>query len=312
MGTILVPGRSGPEPPTSQTGMTDTSIHILDLNFKRSPRAVASFLVQGPGGAILVESGPGSTLPELELRLAEHGLSPADIGSVLLTHIHLDHAGAAGWWARQGADIYVHAFGAPHLIAPEKLLASATRIYGDQMDALWGPYLSSPPERVHALNGGETIEVAGLTFVAHDTPGHARHHLVWQLGDVAFVGDVAAIRLEGGQHIRIPSPPPEFEREAWHDSAERMRALAFNRLYLTHFGAVSGAAAVDEHWRRVSALVDEQAELARDLPDRDVVLQRLIDFDNRDLPEDERERFNNAGPMGMSADGLIRYWKKKS
>jgi hypothetical protein len=91
-----------------------------------------------------------------------------------------------------------------------------------------------------------------------------------------------------------------------------MRALAFKRLYLTHFGAVSGVDAVDDHWRRVSALVDEQAELARDLSDRDVVLQRLLDFDSRDLPEDERERFNNAGPMGMSADGLIRYWKKKS
>ncbi len=291
--------------------MPTPTIHVIDLDFRGSPRAVAAFLIKGPHGAVLVECGPGSTLPALERGLAAHGLKPADIGHVLLTHIHLDHAGAAGWWAQQGAEIYVHAFGAPHLIAPEKLLASATRIYGDQMDVLWGPYLPSPAERVHALHGGETVEVAGLSFVAHDTPGHARHHLVWQLGDVAFSGDVAAIRLEGGRHIRIPSPPPEFEREAWLESVARMRALPFERLYLTHFGVVEGAGAVDSHWRRVAALVDEQAELARDLPEREVLLQRLADFENRDLSEDERERLDSAGPMGMSADGLLRYWKKK-
>ncbi len=288
--------------------MTEYSIHVLDLDFRGSPRAVAVFLIKGPQGAVLIECGPGSTLTALERGLAAHGLAPADIRHVLLTHIHLDHAGAAGWWAQQGADIYVHAFGAPHLIAPEKLLASATRIYGDQMDTLWGPYLASPAERVHALHGGETVEVAGLSFVAHDTPGHARHHLVWQLGEVAFVGDVAAIRITGGRHVRIPSPPPEFEREVWLKTVERMRALAFKRLYLTHFGPLED---VDAHWGRVAALVDEQAELARDLPERDVLLQRLIDLDNRDLPDDEREQFNNAGPIGMSADGLLRYWKRK-
>ncbi|MBL8095454.1 MAG: MBL fold metallo-hydrolase [Anaerolineales bacterium] len=284
------------------------SIDVLDLDFRGSPRAVAAFLIKGPEGAVLVECGPGSTLPALERGLAAHALRPADIRAVLLTHIHLDHAGAAGWWAQHGADIYVHAFGAPHLIAPEKLLASATRIYGDQMDVLWGPYLASPAERVHALSGGETVAVAGLNFTAHDTPGHARHHLVWQLDDLAFVGDVAAIRIGGGRHIRIPSPPPEFEREVWLASIARMRALAFSRLYLTHFGALSD---VDTHWQRVAALVDEQAELARDLPERATLLQRLIDFDNRDLSDDEREQYNNAGPIGMSADGLLRYWKRK-
>lgn len=288
--------------------MSDHSIHVLDLDFRGSPRAVAAFLIQGPGGPVLIECGPGSTLPALKQALAAHGLQPDDIRHVLLTHIHLDHAGSAGWWAQQGADVYVHAFGAPHLIAPEKLLASATRIYGDEMDALWGAFLAAPAERVHALQGGEVVSVAGLSFVAHATPGHARHHIVWQLGDVAFVGDVAAIRIDGGLHIRIPSPPPEFEREVWLDSIARMRALAFRRLYLTHFGALD---AVDEHWARVAGLVDEQAELARDLPDRDVLVQRLVDLDNRDLLDDERERFNNAGPIAMSADGLLRYWNRR-
>ncbi|HRE28880.1 MAG TPA: MBL fold metallo-hydrolase [Anaerolineales bacterium] len=287
--------------------MTPAPIQIIDLHFRGSPRAVAAFLVRGPQGNVLIECGAGSTLPALKQGLQEHGLTPADIGHVLLTHIHLDHAGAAGWWAQQGAEIYVHAFGAPHLVAPEKLLASATRIYGDQMDVLWGPYLPSPAERVHALNGGEVVEVAGLSFTAHDTPGHARHHLVWQLDDVAFVGDVAAIRLEGGRHIRIPSPPPEFEREAWLETVDRMRAVRFGRLYLTHFGAVEN---VDDHWARVATLVDAQAELARDLPDRETLLARLDAFESRDLDEVERERLNNAGPMGMSADGLLRYWKK--
>ncbi len=289
--------------------MTSAPIHIVDLHFRGSPRAVAAFLVRGPQGNVLIECGAGSTLPALKQGLQAHGLTPADIGHVLLTHIHLDHAGAAGWWAQQGAEIYVHAFGAPHLVAPEKLLASATRIYGDQMDVLWGPYLPSPAERVRALNGGEVVEVAGLSFTAHDTPGHARHHLVWQLDDVAFVGDVAAIRLEGGRHIRIPTPPPEFEREAWLETVDRMRALHFGRLYLTHFGAVEN---VDDHWARVATLVDAQAELARDLPDRETLLERLDAFESRDLDEVERERLNNAGPMGMSADGLLRYWKKST
>ena len=124
--------------------MPTLDIQPLDLNFLGHPRTIASFLVRGPGGPVLVETGPGSTVPALQAALAQHCLQPADIHDVLLTHIHLDHAGAAGWWARQGAIIHVHHVGAPHLAQPERLLISARRIYGNQMDALWGEFLPVP------------------------------------------------------------------------------------------------------------------------------------------------------------------------
>ena len=110
-----------------------TDIEAIDLNFLGAAHAIAAYLVRGPEGNVLVETGPGSTLPALQAGLAARGLSAADIGDVLLTHIHLDHAGAAGWWARQGANIFVHHLGAPHLIDPARLLNSAARVYGDQM-----------------------------------------------------------------------------------------------------------------------------------------------------------------------------------
>src|SRR5690606_8936954 len=119
-------------------------------------QVTAVYLLVGPDGPVLIETGPGSTLPAVRAALAAHGFAPADVRAVLLTHIHLDHAGAAGWWAQQGTPIYVHHVGAPHLIDPTKLLASATRIYGDNMGPLWGEMLAAPAERVTPLHDGDT------------------------------------------------------------------------------------------------------------------------------------------------------------
>src|SRR6185503_6218070 len=128
--------------------MAQTRVITLDLNFKGRPHAIASYLIRHNDGAVLIESGPGSTLPALEEGLAKEGLSPRNVTHVLLTHIHLDHAGAAGWLARQGAMIYVHRVGAPHMLYPEKLIASATRIYGDRMESLWGEFLPVPQDQL--------------------------------------------------------------------------------------------------------------------------------------------------------------------
>ena len=122
-------------------------IHTLDLHFQRQPNTIASFLVIGPSGPVLVETGPMSTLATLREQLASLGYRPADIRHVLVTHIHLDHAGAAGWWAQQGATVYVHPFGAPHLVDPSKLIASATRIYQDELETLWGEIVPAEPFR---------------------------------------------------------------------------------------------------------------------------------------------------------------------
>src|SRR5262245_24856094 len=152
------------------------TIHVLDLRFRGAPHGIAAFVVLGPDGTVLVETGPGSTLATLHAELARVGLQSSDIRDVLVTHIHLDHAGAAGWWAQHGARVHVHHIGAPHLIDPERLLASAGRIYGEAMGELWGQFLPAPAHKVFAHHDGDVILAGGLRFVAHDTPGHARHH----------------------------------------------------------------------------------------------------------------------------------------
>ncbi|MCS6909534.1 MAG: MBL fold metallo-hydrolase [Anaerolineales bacterium] len=292
-------------------------IHPLDLKFQNFPEAIAAFLVIGPGGPVLIETGPSSTLPTLQAELARFGLRPADVRDVLITHIHLDHGGAAGWWARQGARIHVHHIGAPHLIDPARLLASAQRIYGETMQTLWGDYLSSPAERVHALYDGDVIEAGGLKITAFDTPGHARHHLLYVLDGVAFTGDLAGIRISARPHTRLPTPPPEFELEAWLASVARAKAMKFDRLYLTHFGPVDD---VTEQWEQVAALLTDcaervRAELERGA-DRNTIVARYTAQEEARLAADglsgeDLLRYASIGPMGMSVDGLMRYWRKK-
>jgi glyoxylase-like metal-dependent hydrolase (beta-lactamase superfamily II) len=296
--------------------MPSYQIHTLDLNFQGSPEAIASFLVLGPGGPVLVETGPGSTLPALRGGLAAHGLAPADIKDVLVTHIHLDHAGAAGWWAVQGARVHVHHLGAPHLIDPSRLLASARRIYGDEMDALWGEFLAAPAANVRALHDGDTIEAGGLRFAALDTPGHARHHMLFRLEDLAFTGDLAGIRLAGRPHLRLPTPPPEFDLPAWLASLRRVRTEPFSRLYLTHFGPVDD---VQAHWDNVERLLPVYVDFVRrelaEGADRDTLVARFTEHEEARQAADgldavARERYAAIGPAGMAVDGLIRYWTK--
>lgn len=292
-------------------------IYPLDLCFQSAPQVIASYLVIGPDGPVLVETGPGSTLATLHSELKRFGVQPADVRDVLVTHIHLDHAGAAGWWARQGARIHVHHLGAPHLIEPGKLLMSATRIYGDLMGPLWGEFLSAPAEQVHALHDGDVIEAGGLRFTALDTPGHARHHLAYQLEEVVFTGDVAGVHLPDQQHIHLPTPPPEFDLPAWLASIERLRALKPRQLYLTHFGAV---AEPDAHWERVIPLLRAATELignlVREGVEREAIVVRFTEYESArqhadGLSDADRWRYATVGPMGMSVDGILRYWQKR-
>lgn len=301
--------------------MPDFEIHALDLNFMGAPRAIAAYLIRGPGGPVLIETGPGSTLPALQAGLAAHNLKPVDVADVLVTHIHLDHAGAAGWWARQGARVHVHAFGAPHLARPEKLLASAQRIYGEQMETLWGELLSAPGEQLRPVRDGDVIEAGGLQILAHDTPGHARHHLVYQIDDFGIVGDLAGVYRPGIDYLRLPTPPPEFELEAWQGSVERMRQLKLRRIFRTHFGAIDGAEAVDEHWRRVVALLPEYAEQVRACilagADRDATLDDFRAWEAQRLElagvdQSQWSTYDFLGPMTMNVDGLLRFWQRRT
>ena len=292
-------------------------IHTLDLNFQNTPNAIASYLVIGTDGAVLVETGPGSTLSTLKERLSEHGLSPEDIHHVLVTHIHLDHAGTSGWWAQNGSQIYVHHVGVPHLVDPSKLLASAGRIYGDRMDALWGEVLPAPESQVTAISDGDGINVAGLSFTAIDTPGHAYHHHVYQLGRIAFTGDAAGIHIPGPEFADLPAPPPEFNLDLWQQTIARLRGLSLEAIYPTHFGRV-------DDWKKqldtLSELMLEASDFVRIRlekgQERDEILGAYLAWQQRraedvGIDELQSESYELANPQFMSVDGIIRYWKKK-
>jgi glyoxylase-like metal-dependent hydrolase (beta-lactamase superfamily II) len=292
-------------------------IETLDLRFQGTAHVIASFLIHGPDGPVLIETGPGSTLPTLLEELGRRGLRPGEIRHVLVTHIHLDHAGAAGWWARQGARIHVHPAGAPHLIEPGKLLASARRIYGEAMDALWGEVLSAPAESVVAVEDGTIIEASGMSIEAIATPGHAGHHHVFRWGEVAFSGDAAGIRLPGLGWIDLPAPPPEFDLEAWRASLARLREAGLRTLYRTHFGPGTDARQeldqFEELLERGAGWIREMLEQGLD---RDAMVER---FGKRmrsraveiGVGEAALGAYELANPRSMSVDGIARYWRKR-
>lgn len=297
--------------------MNNTQIITLDLGFKGLPQTIASYLIAGPEGLVLVETGPTSTLPNLRSQLAEHGYRSSDIKHILITHIHLDHAGAAGWLAQEGAQIYVHTVGAPHLIDPSRLMQSAGRIYGDQMDTLWGETVSAPAEKVTSIHDGDIIEVAGLRFTAIDTPGHAWHHHSYRLGDVAFTGDAAGIHIPGTQIVDLPAPPPEFKLEVWDKTLDRLLAENLSAIYPTHFGRVE---APDLQLDKLRTLMHEAAEYVRqrmeEQQDRDSIVEEYVSWMQdrarvSGLSEYAIKQFDAANPLYMSVDGIMRYWLRK-
>ena len=293
-------------------------IETLDLHYRGVPRVIASYLVHGPGGPVLVETGPGSTLPTLLAALSDHGVSPGDIRNVLVTHIHLDHAGATGWWASQGATVHVHPFGAPHLIDPRKLIASATRIYGDEMDTLWGDILPAPEDKIVPVQDGDVLELDGLSFTVVETPGHARHHHVYHLEDIAFTGDAAGIKLPGSPWIDVPAPPPEFDLEAWKVTIDKIRQLGASTLYPTHYGATEDVGTqLDGLEVALVEAVDFVRSMVNEGLDHEEMVegysQRLQDrLAGLSLSPDLMRAFEFANPVAMSVTGISRYLRQQA
>jgi glyoxylase-like metal-dependent hydrolase (beta-lactamase superfamily II) len=298
--------------------MAQARVVTLDLNFQGRPHAIAAYLIRNGDSVVLVESGPGSTRAGLEAGLAKEGLSPRNVTHVLLTHIHLDHAGAAGWLARQGAQIFVHPVGAPHMLNPEKLLASAGRIYGDRMESLWGEFLPVPEDKLSVPEDGESIVIGNLEFVAVDTPGHAEHHYAYLFEDICFSGDVGGVRIPGYPYLRVPMPPPELHLERWHESLARLRKEQFARIAPTHFGIYD-----DPEWqlRELEKGLDNaerwlEKMMAEDSsPPIEALRQSFTDWMTEEavqmnLSQDVMDAYQLANPPGMSADGLLRYWRK--
>ena len=292
-------------------------LHTIDLHFQGVAHGIASYIIETNDGLVMIETGPESSRQNGIDGLTSLGFEPSDVKHVLLTHIHFDHAGAAGWWAQQGAHVYVHYFGAKHIIDPSKLIASATRIYGDQMDTLWGDILPAPAENVTELHDQDVIEVGGLKIIAHETPGHARHHHVFQLGDIAFTGDAAGIKLPNYELLDLPAPPPEFDLEVWQATVDKLLAFNFRAIYPTHFGENT---AVSTHLNGIKTLINESANFVKERMDagqgRDEI---LADYEtwNRDralasgLSNEAIDKFLLVNPLYMSVDGIMRYWRKR-
>jgi glyoxylase-like metal-dependent hydrolase (beta-lactamase superfamily II) len=296
--------------------MAETPVITLDLNFQGKAQTIASYLIRHSTGVVLIESGPGSSIKGLEAGLALNKLSVSDVTHVLLTHIHLDHAGAAGWLARKGAQIYVHPVGAPHLINPDKLLASAARIYGDQMEKLWGEFLPVPENQLKIPKNEEEIIIGGLHFTAIDTPGHANHHYSFLFEDICFSGDIGGVRIPGFQYLRLPMPPPELNFGKWRESIVRLKREKFKKIAPTHFGIFD-----DPKWQLDTVEKDlDEAErwLENVMPahlEIEVLRQQFTDWMNvqglhQGLSADVVRAYELANPPGMSADGLQRYWNK--
>jgi glyoxylase-like metal-dependent hydrolase (beta-lactamase superfamily II) len=296
--------------------MDHPKIRTIDLKFLGMEHAIAVYLIPHRRGAVLVESGPGSTKPALLAGIQGHGYSIADITDLFLTHIHLDHAGASGWLARQGVRVHVHPVGAPHLIDPRKLLSSAGRIYGDAMESLWGEFLSAPPDRLNVLKENDEVNVEGLVFRPLDTPGHASHHYAYLFEDVCFSGDIGGIRMPGVRHLRLPMPPPEFDPESWRKSLAKLKKETFEYIIPTHFGVYTDPA---WHLTALEKALDEveawmEAVMPRDLSSEELNDEFLSWTRERSLGEGVSEEildvYEAANPSWMSSQGIQRYWQK--
>jgi glyoxylase-like metal-dependent hydrolase (beta-lactamase superfamily II) len=296
--------------------MAKSNIVTIDLNFQNKTQAIASYLIRHEDGVVLIESGPGSTISALEAGLAKEGLSSRNITHVLLTHIHLDHAGAAGWLSRQGAQIFVHPNGAPHLLNPDKLIASATRIYGDRMQTLWGEFLPVAQNQLTVPKDAEEIVIGNLRFLPVNTPGHAEHHYSYLFEDVCFSGDVGGVRIPGYQYLRAPMPPPELHFGRWRESITRLRSLKFPRIAPTHFGIFDDA---DWQLNELQKNLDETEKWLEEIMPADPPIDELrAKFEAwmgeqsraQNLSDDVLRAYTLANPLGMGADGMMRYWKK--
>jgi glyoxylase-like metal-dependent hydrolase (beta-lactamase superfamily II) len=279
-------------------------MRVIDVMHLGRPHVIGCWEVDGA----LVDPGPESSLPTL---LGALGEEPPR--ALLLTHIHLDHAAATGAMVRRWPDleVYVHERGAPHLIDPSRLLASAERLYGDRMEYLWGTILPVPEGNVRILSGGETV--LGMR-VAH-TPGHASHHVCYlhEETGTAFVGDVAACRIPPSKLVMPPTPPPDIDIELWEDSIGIVEGWQPERLALTHFGPIDEPA---EHLAEVRERLWEEAELARRMPEEDYEadLQRRVreQLSAEGHGEDTAEELLQAVPTAYQYSGLDRYWRKRA
>ncbi|MGN6815911.1 MAG: MBL fold metallo-hydrolase [Solirubrobacterales bacterium] len=280
-------------------------MRVIDVMHLGRPHVIGCWEVDG----VLVDPGPESSLSTVLETIG--GEQP---GAVLLTHIHLDHAAATGAMVERwpGLEVYVHERGAPHLIDPSKLLASAERLYGEKLEYLWGKILPVPERNVRVLAGGESVFGMRVAY----TPGHASHHVCYFHEDsgTAFCGDVAACRIPPSNLVLPPTPPPDIDVETWEASLDLVAGWKPRRLALTHFGAVEDD--VPGHIETVRAKLRQEAELARQMPheqyDEDLERRLREQLTGEGMSEETAEELLQAVPTAYQWGGLDRYWRRKA
>ena len=273
----------------------------LDLLFGGAERAIGVYLLETADGPALFDCGPSSTLPRLKDALRERGLELSDVRHLLLSHVHLDHAGGAGALLREhpALTVWVSEVGAPHVVDPTRLERSARRLYGDLFDPLWGELAPVPRENVRVAAG----DAAGLQ--AFPTPGHATHHVSYLDRDgTLYAGDAAGVRIQPSRHIVPVSPPPDIDVEGWHRTIAEIERRDPQRLALIHFGVETG---VHDHLSRLAEELDRWAARVRDGLD----VEAFVDAARADAGADA-DLYDRVAPFWQSWHGLRRYWDKRA
>ncbi len=292
---------------------------LLDLDFRDTEGLVAAYLLPEPDGWALVETGPTTCHAALLAGIAEAGVAPAEIRHVFVTHIHLDHAGGVGALADAlpNATFLAHEVGAPHLVDPSRLIASARRAWGPAADPLWGPIVPTPADRMVALRGGERFPLKSGTLEVILTPGHARHHLSFYDDRIraVFTGDSAGVRLERSAHLRPAVPPPDLDLELLFSSVEEMRRRDPRLVLFSHFGPSPDGArdlaryrGIVEEWRDVALAA------ARERADVDLITARLREHDEVSMAREgtrpeELNRESLVSGYELAAAGFLRYFE---
>ena len=290
-------------------------LKIIDLNFFMT-ETIASYVIETGEGPILIETGPETVFENLKSGLSDLGYSPSDVKHVFVTHIHLDHSGGAWRLAETGSTIYVHPVGAPHLIEPEKLMKSATRIYGeDNMKRLWGEVGGMDKDRVVAIEDGQSINIGGVEIRVVETAGHAGHHHCYLIENALFTGDTAGCMMAGGPMIPA-TPPPEIHLEKWNASIDKMREISPDVIYLTHFGGYTDVGpmldAAAERLEQWSEWIGERVSAGKSDEEVTEEFGAYFDeiFEREGASEEVHKKYALMAPYHMNAGGLIRYWKK--
>lgn len=296
-------------------------ITTLDDHWMGRPRSIATALLESDGHRAIVDPGPGSTLDTLRNGLGAHGVSVHDLDAILLTHIHLDHAGSSGALAKENprVAVYVHKLGAPHMMDPAKLLASAARLWPDNLDELFGEMLPVAESNLRILEGGETITLGSRKIEVAYTPGHASHHVSYfdNVEGVAFVGDTTGIRIEGHSYVMPATPPPDIDLRLWDSSFATILERKPKRLFLTHFGFSENPAAhiaqFRERLHRWMETTEKILQTAKsDSGAMDSFMAAMRAEIGEHLPAEEVEQYVATAGLNLSFLGLARHARKRA